>query len=94
MAYLFGTGPGHLSARAARAARREGATLVNYTGPECGCGYRCRPGTCERSRRHWFEAADLGTAFQRDVSARVLVAVRAAATIEDRKVLGDPQCKS
>lgn len=30
------------------------AELVNYTDPQCNCGYGCKPHTCEKSKRHWF----------------------------------------
>jgi hypothetical protein len=86
MAYLFGVGKGHLSVRAARAARREGAELINYTGPECECGYRCAPYTCRKNQKHWF-ALPSGWG-QEGRAQAVLEAVHHAATQHDREVLG------
>lgn len=87
--HLFGCGPGHLSERARRAARRLGATLVNYTSAECSCGYRCRPYTCAKSARHWFEARESGFgSSDQQLAAEVLAAVEGAATKRDRRLLG------
>ena len=70
--YMFGGGPGYLSQKADRAARKHGAGLVNYTDAECLCGRGCRPHTCKRSRRHWFAGPNRGDPFDGAMAAAVL----------------------
>lgn len=90
--YMFGSGRGHLSARAAKAARSEGAILVNYTDSGCRCGYNCSHTDCPQSRRHWFSGANRGAPFDAELESRVMAAVRAAATKRDQKLLGGELC--
>jgi hypothetical protein len=72
--YLFGAGPGHLSAKVARIAKQEGAVLNNYTDPGCSCGYGCNAG-CKANRRHWFSIPNRGNPFDQQRAERVLAAV-------------------
>jgi len=71
--YMFGAGPGWLPEKANKIAKRNGATLVNYTDAQCNCGWGCRPYSCKKSRRHWFATTNLGSPFdqqtERDVMA-------------------------
>jgi len=84
MAYLFGLGRGHLGRKAEKAAKVCGVDLVNYTDAECNCGFRCRPHTCAKSRRHWFSASDAnGPAIYLDV----LAYVTANCSAKDRELL-------
>lgn len=76
--YLFLLGPGHLPRSAARIAEKHGATLVNYTDPQCKCGHGCAPSACPASRRHWFAAANRGEPFNRTLSATLSTALAAA----------------
>lgn len=69
--YLFLTGSGHLPKRAARIARKYGATLVNYTDPQCTCGRGCAPSECKASRRHWFAGPNRGEPFDSRLSSAV-----------------------
>ena len=84
--YMFGCGRGHLSARAARAARKAGAELVNYTDPGCSCGYGCRS-ACRANQRHWFAGPNYGEPFDSRLARKVEAAVRAAATKADLVLL-------
>ena len=61
--YMFGLGTGHLPKKAAKIARKHGATLVNYTDAQDRCGHGCRPYTCPASRRHWFTGPSRGEPF-------------------------------
>ena len=62
---IFGCGPGHLGSRIWHLARREGATLIDYTDPGTG------------EKRHWFEAAaNLGEPFNSRLARAVLEMVR------------------
>lgn len=74
--YLFGLGPGHLSKRAEKAAEKEGATLCNYTEPR-------------GEKRHWFAGPNRGEPFDSALGRRVMAAVRAAATKDDKELLGE-----
>lgn len=87
--HQFGLGKGHLSERARRAAKRAGATLVNYTGAQCSCGYGCRPYTCPKSARHWFESPNYGSPHDGQLASEVLAAIRQVATKTDRRLLGE-----
>jgi hypothetical protein len=78
--HFFGLGKGHLSRRVEKAAERAGGQLVNYTDPQCNCGYGCRPYSCRASARHWFVVQD------KQMAGQVLEAAYAAATREDRAV--------
>lgn len=83
--FLFGLGSGHLSIKAARAAKSSGATLVNHTDPGCSCGEGCL--SCKRNRRHWFAGPNYGAPHDGQLADRVMHAVRAAATKADAKLL-------
>lgn len=85
--YMFGSGRGHLSSRAARAARKAGAELVNYTDPGCSCGYGCRD-ECRANQRHWFAGRNYGEPFNSQLAREVATAVRAAATKADLALIG------
>jgi hypothetical protein len=74
--HMFGLGTGWRSKADARIARKLGATLVNYTDASCNCGHGCRPYTCKRSRRHWFEVQNLGEPFNSDKAREVMDAVK------------------
>ena len=87
--YCFGIGSGWLSARAAKAAKREGAELCNFTDAECLCGRGCKPHTCPGSRRHWFEAYHYGSPFDQEAEARVMEAVKTTATPRDLKLIAE-----
>ena len=87
--YCFGSGPGWLSKAADRAAKREGADLAFYTGPECTCGQGCRPHTCPDSRRHWFSIPNRGFPFDQETEARVMAAVMAVATKRDKELFAE-----
>lgn len=76
MEFMFSPGRGHLSRKAARAAAKAGAILINYTEP--GTGYK----------RHWFATRNLGEPFNTAVARQVMEAVRQAATAKDRELLG------
>ena len=71
-AYLFLQGKGHLSLQVADAARKVGATLINFTYARCTCGHGCRPGKCPESQRHWFEGPDMGEPFNSELAAKVV----------------------
>lgn len=87
--YMFGLGRGHLSARAARAAKAAGAVLVNYTDPGCSCGHGCGGRIeCPANRRHWFATRNYGDPHNRDTARAVMAAVHAAATKSDRRLMG------
>lgn len=88
MAYIFGLGFGHLGKRAEQAAKKAGADLVNYTGAECLCGYRCRPHMCRKAQRHWFSLPDHGMGNNIERAAEVISAVRARCSKRDRTLLG------
>ena len=85
--YCFGGGSGWLSTRAEKAAKREGAELCNFTDAQCLCGGGCRPHTCPESRRHWFAVPNRGWPFDQEVEARVMAAVKAAATKRDLSLI-------
>jgi len=84
--HMFELGQGHLSRRVERAAKKEGASLINYTDAQCKCGYGCRPYTCSKSARHWFAGPNLGEPHDSAMAKRVLAAAYASATIADRKL--------
>ena len=73
--YMFGVGSGHLSRRAAAAAKRHGAELVNYTEPR-------------GEKRHWFSAPNRGEPFDSRLGREVMAAVEAVATKHDQELLG------
>ena len=85
--YCFGGGSGWLSMRAGKAAKREGAELCNFTDAQCLCGGGCRPHTCPESRRHWFAIPNRG--FPQETEARVMAAVKAAATKRDLDLIAE-----
>ena len=58
--YIFGCGDGWLTRKDMAIAKEHGAKGVNYTDPQCTCGYGCRSGHCRSSRRHWFTCSNLG----------------------------------
>ena len=78
--YFFGLGPGHLGRREARIAQKHGATLVNYTDPQCVCGGGCVMGECPGSRRHWFAGPNRGEPWDRRLAARVALALAKGAS--------------
>lgn len=78
MTHLFGLGDGWLPRKAAVIARNHGADLVNHTDPQCSCGRGCDIGECKASRRHWFEAPDLGEPFNFSTAAEVEAALKRA----------------
>jgi len=75
--YLFGVGTGHLSAKAAKIAKANGAVLVNYTDPGCSCGHGCAR-DCKANRRHWFAAPNRGNPHDQVTRERVMSALAAA----------------
>ena len=75
--YIFGQGSGHLPAEASEVASYHGAELVNYTDPQCQCGYGCESGTCQASRRHWFTVRDMGEPHNSKTARVVLDAIKA-----------------
>lgn len=85
--YMFAAGPGHLSKRAARAAKALGADLVNYLEPGCRCGRGCSR-DCPAGKRHWFAGPNRGEPFDSSLARQVMAAVRAVATKRDRELLG------
>ena len=81
--YIFGFGRGHLSQRAARIARRRGATLFNYTEPGCSCGHGCRPDRdCPANAQHWFAGLNLGAPFDTAMAEAVIAELVAAGIIK------------
>lgn len=86
--FMFGVGTGHLSSRAAKAAKKEGATLVNHVDPGCRCGWGYNNNDCSACKRHWFAGPNYGAPFNGQLAERVLKAVRAAATKKDLQILG------
>jgi hypothetical protein len=72
--FLFGCGYGHLSTKAAKAAKAAGATLVNHVEPR-------------GEKRHWFAGPNYGAGQDQQLASAVLAAVRAAATKADKKLL-------
>jgi hypothetical protein len=70
--YLFGAGPGWLPKEADTIARKYGAWLVNFTGPQCKCGSGCRRRACKKNRRHWFATANAGLPYNQNTCDRVL----------------------
>ena len=74
--YFFGLGSGHLDPDTVGVVAEEnGATLVNYTGPECFCGYGCSPHTCEKNQRNWFACRNLGEPFNSSIERVVMAEV-------------------
>lgn len=73
--YMFGNGSGHLSAKIARIAEEHGAELVNFTDPECKCGWGCKPFECKASQRHWFTCANYGEPHDSNIARAVLAAI-------------------
>lgn len=69
--YMFGSGKGHLPAKADKIAGKHGASLVNYTDAACLCGHGCPPHRCKASRRHWFVGPNRGEPFDRDLAKAV-----------------------
>ena len=78
--HMFGGGPGHLSRRADRIAKRHGAVLVNHTDPGCRCGYG-HVRDCPACRRHWFAGPNQGSPFDERRAAAVLRDLRAAGIV-------------
>jgi len=74
-AHLFGQGRGHISRRVQRIARAHGAEAVNYTEPQCICGWGCAPGKCRASKRHWFEITNFGEPHNSDRARKVIAAI-------------------
>ena len=89
--YCFGGGSGWLSMAASRAAKKEGAELCNYTDAECLCGHGCRPHACKQSRRHWFAVPNRGWPYDQEAEARVMEAVKAAATKKDLALIAESE---
>lgn len=80
--HIFGLGPGHLPQRAAKIAARHGATLVNFTDPQCQCGHGghgCAPSKC---KRHWFVCVNLGEPFNSRRARAVTEALALAKFVE------------
>lgn len=70
--YMFGLGEGWKNERTAkRKLKGTGITLVNHTDAQCKCGHGCEPHTCKKSRRHWFEAPNLGNPQNYEYSAMI-----------------------
>lgn len=63
MSYFFGLGPGHLSSKFDKIAKKHGASLVNYTEPN-------------GIKRHWFECRNLGYPFDRAIELAVLKEIK------------------
>jgi hypothetical protein len=74
MSFCFLLGPGHLSARAAHAARDLDAELVNYTDERGG-------------KRHWFTGENYGAPFDGELARSVRAAVMRDGTDRDRQLL-------
>lgn len=75
--FLFLAGKGHLPRKAEAAAKKHGATLVNYTDPGCSCGHGCAR-NCKANRRHWFAAPNRGNPFDQRTEAAVRDELKAA----------------
>jgi hypothetical protein len=73
--HFFGLGSGWLPRSVAAVAKKHGATLVNYTDPQCRCGYGCKIGECKSSRRHWFACQNRGEPLDRQTANAVLFAI-------------------
>jgi len=73
--FIFGTGDGWLTKRAAAIAKKHGAVLVNHADPQCSCGRGCAPHECKASRRHWFAADNLGEPHNSRTARAVMDAV-------------------
>ena len=77
-------GFGHLSPYTGEVASRHGATMVNYTDAECGCGFGCRPFLCPNSKRHWFVVKDHGGGSLRDTTDRLTDALVRSGLLSSR----------
>lgn len=75
MLYFFGFGEGHLSSEIYKKAGKMGACLVNYTDAQCNCGYGCKPYTCKKSERHWFEIDNMGFPHDKEKAKEILEAL-------------------
>ncbi len=71
--FHFLLGPGHLSEKADKIAKRHGATLVNYTEPN-------------GEKRHWFAGVNLGHPFDKQLSAAIRKDLE---QLDDDELVGD-----